>query len=87
MTGNVWEWVSDVHPGTTDYMLKGGDWQTEAWGVRSAVRGGDWVTKGKLLWGGSWDSRYLCLRNLYRFCVGRDYREIVDVGFRCVRSP
>ena len=84
MAGNVWEWMADVFPGTTDYMLKGGDWQTQAWGVRSAVRGGDWLTKGKLLWGGSWVKfRKYC----YEDCGNRDLLGIGDNGFRCVLSP
>ena len=84
MAGNVWEWMVDVYPGTTDYMLKGGDWQTQAWGVRSAVRGGDWLTKGMLLWGGSWvNFRKYC----YEDCGNRDLLGIGDFGFRCVLSP
>jgi len=88
MAGNLWERVSDVYPGTTDYMLKGGDWQTEAWGVRSAVRGGDWETKGNLLWGGSWVGVDCDWHGKsFGVCVVRDYLELEGSGFRCVRSP
>jgi len=90
MAGNLWEWVSDVYPGTTEYMLKGGDWRTEAWGVRSAVRGGDWEAKWTLLRGGSRDGFILdgCNRDYYReYCDYRGNRVFIDFGFRCVLSP
>lgn len=87
MAGNVWEWVADLYPGTSEHIIKGGDWQVLAWGMRSALRGGggNICQKGPLLWGGSWD-----------YLVGRDcsqswtweYRTVhATIGFRCALSP
>jgi serine/threonine protein kinase/formylglycine-generating enzyme required for sulfatase activity len=87
MAGNVWEWVADLYPKTSEHIIKGGDWQVLAWGMRSALRGGggNICQKGPLLWGGSWD-----------YLVGRDcsqawtweYRTVhASIGFRCALSP
>ena len=89
MAGNMWEWVADVYPGTKDYMLKGGDWQTVAWGVRSAVRGGDWEAQGRSLWGSSYDvDWYDCYGTRTDwYCDFRGNTESMSGGFRCALSP
>ena len=87
MAGNVWEWVADLYPESSEHIIKGGDWQVLAWGMRSALRGGggNICQKGSFLWGGSWES-----------LVGRDcsrawtweYRTVhATIGFRCAISP
>jgi serine/threonine-protein kinase len=89
MAGNRWEWVSDVYPASTLHILKGGDWQTAAWGLRSAVRGGDWEAKGHQLWGRAMESYwYDCYGTRTDwYCDFRGNTEAMGSGFRCAMSP
>jgi len=89
MAGNRWEWVSDFYPSSKLHILKGGDWQTEAWGVRSAVRGGDWETKGHQLWGRSMESYwYDCYGTRTDwYCDFRGNTDSMGGGFRCALNP
>jgi len=89
MSGNVWEYVQDLYPGTPDHILKGGDWFAMAWGARAAVRGGggDMCQKGPLLWGASWGGsrRDNCASWAWDWVWHWAYPRNVN-GFRCVLS-
>jgi len=89
MAGNRWEWVADVYPGSKQPLLKGGDWESTAWGVRSAVRGGDWEAKGRLLWGSSMDVPwYDCYGTRTDwYCDFRGNTDAMGGGFRCALTP
>jgi formylglycine-generating enzyme required for sulfatase activity len=87
MAGNVWEWVSDLYPESSEHIIKGGDWRVLAWGMRSALRGGggNICQKGSSLWGGSWD--YLVGGDCSRAWTW-EYRTVrATIGFRCALSP
>jgi len=90
MSGNVWEYVQDLYPDTSDHILKGGDRFVDAWGVRAAVRGGggNMCTKGPLLWGRSWDFNFGYNCASWAWSRGRVwYLGNNFYGFRCALSP